>query len=219
MADLPQQHPVPLTDPHEHHTPTEAESFYQGEEARWSGEPNQALVRELSSLEPGRALDIGCGEGADLLWLARRGWEVRGIDHAPTAVARTQLLIDAAIAADAGLRAEVREASFPLTAETGQELTGFDLVTCSYGQLPRTAVTVAALQQAVDIGGILLFIHHDFGPDESARAEGIVLPHWLAEQLGPNFRVEKLAKSTRDVRRGAGAHHHEDVVLVARRIA
>ena len=37
---------------------------------------------------PGTALDIGCGEGDDALWLAARGWEVTGVDLSPTAVGR-----------------------------------------------------------------------------------------------------------------------------------
>jgi SAM-dependent methyltransferase len=48
--------------------------------ARWSGRPNGRLVAEVASLAPGRALDVGCGEGADATWLARRGWTVTAID-------------------------------------------------------------------------------------------------------------------------------------------
>ena len=34
------------------------------------------LVQEISGLAPGRALDVGAGEGADALWLAEQGWRV-----------------------------------------------------------------------------------------------------------------------------------------------
>jgi hypothetical protein len=51
----------------------------------WSGEPNGSLVAEVAELEPGTALDVGCGEGADAIWLAQRGWEVTALD--PSAVA------------------------------------------------------------------------------------------------------------------------------------
>ena len=46
----------------------------------WSGEPNAALVAEAGGLEPGSALDVGCGEGADAIWLSVRGWQVTAID-------------------------------------------------------------------------------------------------------------------------------------------
>jgi SAM-dependent methyltransferase len=36
---------------------------------------------------PGRALDLGCGTGTDVLYLASRGWETTGIDFAPEAIA------------------------------------------------------------------------------------------------------------------------------------
>ena len=61
---------------------------YGSREAFWSGEPNPQLVREVQSLRPGNALDVGCGEGADALWLARHGWHVTGVDISSIALAR-----------------------------------------------------------------------------------------------------------------------------------
>jgi hypothetical protein len=46
---------------------------YSGEPV-WSGSPNPLLVRYAADLTPGAALDVGSGEGADVLWLASRGW-------------------------------------------------------------------------------------------------------------------------------------------------
>src|SRR4029453_6820806 len=54
--------------------------------AMWSGRPNGRLVAEVAGLTPGRALDVGCGEGADAIWLARRGWTVTAIDISDVAV-------------------------------------------------------------------------------------------------------------------------------------
>lgn len=51
----------------------------------WSGQPNGSLVAEVADLEPGTALDVGCGEGADAIWLAHQGWKVTALD--PSAVA------------------------------------------------------------------------------------------------------------------------------------
>ncbi|MGH3451084.1 MAG: class I SAM-dependent methyltransferase, partial [Haloechinothrix sp.] len=46
------------------------------------------LVTEVADLPPGQALDVGCGEGADALWLARRGWQVTAVDISRTALQR-----------------------------------------------------------------------------------------------------------------------------------
>src|SRR3989442_3450022 len=58
--------------------------------AMWSGRPNGRLVAEVADLTPGRALDVGCGEGADAIWLARRGWTVTAIDISDVAVSRAR---------------------------------------------------------------------------------------------------------------------------------
>ena len=59
--------------------------------ARWSGRPNGRLRAEVASLPPGRALDVGCGEGADAIWLARNGWTVTAIDISGVAVSQAQV--------------------------------------------------------------------------------------------------------------------------------
>jgi 2-polyprenyl-3-methyl-5-hydroxy-6-metoxy-1,4-benzoquinol methylase len=70
-------------------SPAEAWEFrYAQTSQRWSGLPNATLVDLVASLTPGRAVDLGCGEGADAIWLARQGWRVLGVDISPTAVAR-----------------------------------------------------------------------------------------------------------------------------------
>src|ERR1700676_545880 len=60
--------------------PASWDERYGGEEQIWSGDPNAQLVAEVSALAPGTALDVGCGEGGDVIWLARRGWRVTGAD-------------------------------------------------------------------------------------------------------------------------------------------
>jgi SAM-dependent methyltransferase len=54
----------------------------------WSGRPNPHLVSETSELAPGRAIDVGCGEGGDAIWLARQGWQVIGADISPVGLER-----------------------------------------------------------------------------------------------------------------------------------
>ena len=73
--------------------------------ARWSGRPNGRLLAEAASLTPGQALDVGCGEGADAIWLARSGWTVTAIDISEVAVTRAREAAERAGAAvEWGLR-------------------------------------------------------------------------------------------------------------------
>jgi SAM-dependent methyltransferase len=61
---------------------------YGSRDALWSGKPNRHLVSEADGVAPGTALDVGCGEGADAIWLAERGWVVRAIDLSTVALRR-----------------------------------------------------------------------------------------------------------------------------------
>src|SRR3954452_3067862 len=69
---------------------------HYGERNRvWSGRVNVRLTEVVSALEPGRALDLGCGEGADAWWLAERGWSVVAVDISETALRRATAEADA----------------------------------------------------------------------------------------------------------------------------
>lgn len=50
----------------------------------WS--PNSFLLDVASQLEPGLALDLGCGSGRDAVALAGLGWRVIAVDHLPDAL-------------------------------------------------------------------------------------------------------------------------------------
>jgi len=63
--------------------------YAEGEHIR-SGRPNHALMVEAARLPPGRALDVGRGEGADAVWLASRGWQVTGLDPSGVALERAR---------------------------------------------------------------------------------------------------------------------------------
>src|SRR5882724_9759517 len=64
------------------------EGRYQEHDHIWSGKPNALLVREVAALPPGAALDLGCGEGGDAIWLAQQGWRVTAVDISATALRR-----------------------------------------------------------------------------------------------------------------------------------
>ena len=59
------------------------ENRYASSSRVWSGRPNLTLTQIAPTLPVGRSLDLGCGEGADAIWLASRGWDATGIDLSP----------------------------------------------------------------------------------------------------------------------------------------
>ena len=122
----------------------------------WSGNPNGSLVKEVSGLNPGRALDVGAGEGGDALWLAGQGWRVtasdiseRGLDRLRAEAARQGLDVEC-------LRADANGAE-------AFEAGAYDLVSAHYASIPRTpdARGVHNLIEAVAPGGVLLVVTHD----------------------------------------------------------
>lgn len=46
---------------------------YSTTELIWTAEPNRFLVEEAAGIQPGRALDLGAGEGRNAVWLASQG--------------------------------------------------------------------------------------------------------------------------------------------------
>nr|WP_300141185.1 methyltransferase domain-containing protein [Propionicimonas sp.] len=64
------------------------EDRYAGRPQVWSGRANPVLVELIGDLAPGRALDLGCGEGGDAIWLARNGWQGIAVDISTIEVER-----------------------------------------------------------------------------------------------------------------------------------
>ena len=130
---------------------------YRSAHALWSGKPNRHLVAEAGGLPPGTALDAGAGEGADAIWLARRGWRVTAVDISGVALERAagHAAKDEAVAERIEWRREdLREWVPPERA--------YDLVTAQYLHVPGATrrVLVARLAAAVADGGTLLFVGH-----------------------------------------------------------
>ena len=131
---------------------------YGSAPALWSGKPNQRLVEHAADLTPGTALDIGCGEGADALWLASRGWQVTAVDISPVALARA-----AGQAAEAGPEIAGRITWEQADLLSWSPRSQVDLVSAQFLHLPpEPAVQVQArLAAAVRPGGTLLIVGHD----------------------------------------------------------
>jgi SAM-dependent methyltransferase len=128
---------------------------YAQKELLWTAEPNRLLAAEVASLEPGRALDVACGEGRNAVWLAERGWRVTGVDFADVALAKAAEL--------AAARGVVIEWLLGDVLELSPEPRSFDLVVVLYLQLPADELEVA-LRRAADAvarGGTLIVLGHD----------------------------------------------------------
>jgi len=186
----------------------------------WSGAPNGALVAEVASLSRGRVLDVGCGEGADAVWLAQQGWDVMAIDVSTVALGRGR---DAAAAA--GVEVGWRLAGLldldPTT------VGAFDLVSVQYPALRRTPDLAAerVLLAAVAPGGTLLVVTHadidraaalerGFDPEEYVGHEQVRTA--VEAGAADGWVVEADERRERHVEGGGGAHHTHDVVLRAR---
>jgi SAM-dependent methyltransferase len=194
----------------------EAERFWEDHYRRrgrvWSGRPNPILVDLVGSLSPGTALDLGCGEGGDAIWLSRQGWRVTAVDVSATALDRAAE--DAATAGVAG-RIDFQRHDLALTFPPG----AFDLVSAQYLHSPVEFPRVRVLQAAagaVAPGGLLLIVDHasvrpgswavpretlaplDLGPDEW-RTE--MLEAREREAAGPNGRRSTVTDNVISVRR------------------
>ena len=141
-----------------------------GGEQLWSGNPNGTMVNEISGLTPGRALDVGAGEGGDALWLARQGWQVTASDISQRALDR----IDAE-ATRQGLH--VGRLHMDANALNAFGTDAFDLVSAHYASIPRTPDCrgVRNLLNAVAPGGTLLIVGHDL--DAMPHAGQCPSPH------------------------------------------
>ena len=184
----------------------------------WSGEPNGALVAEVSDLDPGTALDVGCGEGADAIWLTGRGWRVTAIDVADIALQRAATAAEQSHAEVDWIHAGLLDAELPRS--------GFDLVSAQYPALLQTPNHEAErrLIAAVAPRGHLLVVHHADVDIEQARAHGFdpadyVAVSDVASLLDDRWQFTLDERRPRVVHAGAGAGHSHDIVLHARRLS
>lgn len=157
------------------------EQRYREQTRAWSGNANPTLVSVVSGLTPGAAIDMACGEGADVAWLASQGWTVTGVDISPTAIQRAR-------EASAG----VEGATF-VAADLSQWVPDapVDLVCSSFLHstvaLPRTEILRAAASW-VKPGGHFLTITHAEAPWWSGLAH-----HDHAQLVAPELDLDSLA--------------------------
>ncbi|MER5327133.1 SAM-dependent methyltransferase [Streptosporangium roseum] len=198
------------------------DGVYAARPAAADPRPNDRLAEVVAGLSPGDALDLGCGDGGDALWLARRGWHVTAADISAAAVERL-----AALARSRGLddlviaqRHDLHE-SFP----QGE----FDLICAHYLHTPFDLDRAAVLRvaaHALRLGGRMLVVDHgstapwswNQNPDvryptprEVAAGVGLDPATWMVER----------ADAPRRIASGPGGRTAEvtDHVLLIRRTA
>jgi thioredoxin reductase len=197
-----------------------------GGERMWSGNANGTLVNEIGGVAPGRALDVGAGEGGDAVWLAEHGWRVTASDISQRALDRV-----GAEAERRGLAVACHHTD--ANALDAYDAAAFDLVSAQYASIPRTpdGRGVRNLLNAVAPGGTLLVVSHDlepmrtpvdtsahsrpFDPDAYVRVEDFA----AALAASPGWDVEVHEKRPRPPGAASASHHVDDIVLRARRRA
>lgn len=191
---------------------------YSGDGQIWSGNPNGQLVAEAASLKPGTALDVGCGEGGDAIWLARRGWRVTGADFSAAGLARAARHAEAAGVAGRIDWWQVDARELDAGGRT------FDLVTTQYLHPPDGGMVDVArrLAGAVAPGGHLLVVGH--APPSHAKAghgdarrRAMFLAADLLPALPEDFEALVVAQRPHPVTRDGETIEVDDSTLLARR--
>jgi 2-polyprenyl-3-methyl-5-hydroxy-6-metoxy-1,4-benzoquinol methylase len=119
--------------------------------------PNAHLLAEVAELPAGRALDAGCGHGAEALWLAAHGFRVTAVDFSAAALAHGRSMAEAAGTAIAERIDWVEGDLATWTPEPGH----YDLVICLYVHIAGSVEeAIARMANGVAPGGTLLLVGH-----------------------------------------------------------
>lgn len=195
------------------------ETRYAGDSQHWSGAPNTQLVTIVAELTPGTALDVGCGEGGDVIWLAQQGWHVTGADFAGNGLSRAARQADAAGVSERVEWWQVDARRFDASGRT------WDLVTTHFLHPPDTGMVdvTRRLSTAVAPGGHLLVVGHAPNAAFTQLHDTHRRAMWLAEELQPalpaDFEIRILEQRPRSMTRDGQLLDVEDATLFAQRRA
>ena len=170
---------------------------YAGVDSLWSAKPNRFLVAEVEGLEPGRALDLACGEGQNAVWLASLGWDVTAVDYADVAVAKG---IERAARAGVAVDFQVRD-----LLDYVPEPRAFDLVLILYLHMSSEGrrLVLERAADAVAPGGTLVLVGHDLlnlteGVGGPSDPDLLFTPDGVVAEL-PGLEIAKAERLLRDV--------------------
>jgi len=180
------------------------------------GEPSTVVLAVLQDLAPGRALDLGCGNGRHAMWLAERGWRVTAVDFSTEALRQARER-----AAAIGVEVEWVEADL---AAYEPERQAFDLVLVAYLHVPgrERGPILAKAAAAVAGGGTLLLVGHDLenvgtGAPGPTSAELLYTPTDIVPEL-PGLAIARAERIRRPVELHDGTTVEAvDALLLARR--
>jgi SAM-dependent methyltransferase len=128
---------------------------YAASDLVWGADPNRFVAEAFGDVAArGRALDLGCGEGRNAIWLAERGWRVTGVDYAEVAIDRARRLASAR-----GVEVSFVEAD---VTSWRPEAEAYALVIVAYLQLPPADLrrVWACAVGALAPGGELFAVGH-----------------------------------------------------------
>ena len=205
-----------MTDPMESKTRQQFwDERHTGHEPIESRDPDDTLLEVATGLRPGRALDLGAGDGRNATWLAASGWEVTGVDFSGVAIERARARATTSGQDVTWLQRDLLAWTPPAAA--------FDLVTLMFihvSAAERDGIYAGAAA-AVAPGGTLLVVGHDrsnldHGTGGPQDPEVLFTASEIAAALPADFTVVRADV----VRRGGGAGPVPiDAVVVARRAA
>ncbi|MGH2959712.1 MAG: class I SAM-dependent methyltransferase [Solirubrobacterales bacterium] len=115
------------------------------------------LTKVFAAVPPGRALDAGCGHGAESIWLAGHGWEVTGVDFSPTALEAAHSTADS-FGSDIANRTEWIERDLGVWTPEPEH---YDLVLSLFVHIVGSVEEfVVRMASAVRPGGTLFLVGH-----------------------------------------------------------
>jgi SAM-dependent methyltransferase len=179
----------------------------------WGAPPNAVVVEQATTLHPGRALDLACGEGRNAIWLATRGWAVTAVDFSQVAIDKGRTV---ASRSPRSVRERIQWVHHDVL--TVQLDPGFDLILCVYLHLPaaeRRAVLDFAIEKLSE-AGVLIVLGHDSaniregvgGPQDPTI---LYTPDDIVGEIGDDLQILVAEKRHRNTETGTAI----DALVVA----